>query len=343
MYRVMLVEDEIIVRAWLKKCVSWEKYGLVVCCEAANGKEALKLYEKEKPDIILTDLRMPVMDGMELIRAIRACDRRIRFIVMTCLDEFALAKQAIELDVTSYILKLTSEPDEIERELQKAAEYLMRFDSSYTAADRYDTAALSVREQTESLGRTSAIPGDKQTKMFDGVSVIPGGKQTETSGRASVLSGGEQIEASVEATAMPREKESETFGKTATISVVPGSEQTEDLGKAVVVQNPRFTAAVRYLENHYADNISLQQVAEYVGVTPNYLGKLFLMYGEGHSFTDELNRLRICEAKRLLDNPACRVYEVAEKVGFANSPYFFRVFKKHEGCTPIEYRGRRDG
>lgn len=240
MYRVLIAEDEIIVREWLKKRVSWEARGLVVCGEAANGQEAFSVYEREKPDIVLTDLRMPVMDGITLLKRIREKDKRVRFLILTCLDEFALVKQAIELDVTSYILKLTSEPDEIERELMKARDYLQRFDGL-----------------------------------------------------------------------------------------------TEPVG--VAVQNPRFAAALDYIERNYAQNISLQEVADYVGVTPNYLGKLFLKYCNG-TFTDELNKLRLREAKRLLDAPSCRVYEVAEKVGFMNITYFSRVFKKYEGCTPTEYR-----
>ena len=245
MYRVLIVEDEVIVRAWLKKRVNWDALGVVVCGEAANGREALSLYEREKPDIVLTDMRMPVMDGITLLSKIREHDKRVRFLALTCLDEFALVKQAIELDVTSYILKLTSEPDEIERNLVKACEFLKQYDGKMENVDN-------------------------------------------------------------------------TFESS---------------------QNPRFAAALNYIEQHYADNISLLQVAECVGLTPNYLGKLFLKYCDC-TFTDELNRIRISKAKQLLCEPSCRVYEVAERTGFVNTPYFFRVFKKYEGCTPTEYRAR---
>lgn len=74
-----------------------------------------------------------------------------------------------------------------------------------------------------------------------------------------------------------------------------------------------------------------------VGVTTSYLGKMFQKH-YGESFTEVLNRLRVDKAKELLDDPSYRVYEVAEQVGFLNTTYFFRVFKKQEGCTPAEYR-----
>lgn len=127
-YKVLLVEDESIIRKWLKKSVDWQKHHLVVCGEACNGAEALEVYEREKPDIVLTDLRMPVMDGLTMLGHIRAKDKRIRFLVLTCFDEFNLVQQAVELDVTSYILKLTSEPEEIGQKMKKAREYLQWFD-----------------------------------------------------------------------------------------------------------------------------------------------------------------------------------------------------------------------
>jgi CheY-like chemotaxis protein len=112
MYRVMIVEDEIIVRVWLKSMINWERLGLKVVADTGNGKEALQLYEEYKPEIIITDLRMPIMGGMELIREIRKTDKTTRVIILTCLDEFAILKEAISLDVSGYVLKLSSEVDE---------------------------------------------------------------------------------------------------------------------------------------------------------------------------------------------------------------------------------------
>ena len=256
MKRVLIVDDEVIVRAWLKKCINWNDCKISVCGEASNGREALEVYKREKPDIILTDLRMPVLDGKEFIQCVRKQDKRTRFVILTCIDEFNFVKEALNLDVTGYILKMTSETDEIEKELIKARRYLEWFDS---------------------VGSTDT-EAEEQNAL----------------------------------------------------------EWNENLAER---QNPRLLDAKEYIEKHYTDNISLFQVANYVGVSPNYLGKLILKC-YGHAFTDELNRMRIKEAKRLLKNPSCRIYEVAEKTGFPNVTYFYRIFKKYEGCTPTEYRVR---
>lgn len=74
--KILIVEDEVLVRCGLRSMVNWEKLGLDVIGDASNGKEALEIYEKEKPDIVMTDIKMPVMDGLELIEKIREQDQR---------------------------------------------------------------------------------------------------------------------------------------------------------------------------------------------------------------------------------------------------------------------------
>jgi len=119
MYRVLIAEDEVFVRLGLKMSVEWEKMDMRVIADAANGQQAWDIYEKEHPDIILTDIRMPVMDGMELIRRIRERDRETRIVILSCLEEFQLVREAISMGVSDYILKLTMTPEDMEKILQK--------------------------------------------------------------------------------------------------------------------------------------------------------------------------------------------------------------------------------
>ena len=82
--KILIVEDEVLVRCGLRSMVNWEKLRLDVIGDAANGKEALEIYEKEKPDIVMTDIKMPVMDGLELIEKIREQDQSTRIVLLTC-------------------------------------------------------------------------------------------------------------------------------------------------------------------------------------------------------------------------------------------------------------------
>lgn len=107
MYTVLLAEDEPLVRMGIKSMVDWEKLDMRVCAECSDGAEALQTCRRLKPDLIITDLKMPVMDGMSLIRAVRAEDARTRILVLTCLEDFDAARQAIEFDVSGYVMKLS--------------------------------------------------------------------------------------------------------------------------------------------------------------------------------------------------------------------------------------------
>jgi two-component system response regulator YesN len=113
MIKVMIVDDEFLVRVGMKSALDWENHGFAISAEAADGAEALAICERELPDIILTDIRMPKMDGMELIRAVRQRYPEVQFIILTCLDELSLVKEAMALGASGYFTKIGVDPDEI--------------------------------------------------------------------------------------------------------------------------------------------------------------------------------------------------------------------------------------
>ncbi len=76
MYKVLIVEDEMLVRVGLKNSINWNKFNMDVIADVANGQTALEKYESEAPDLIITDIKMPIMDGMELITRIRKNDSK---------------------------------------------------------------------------------------------------------------------------------------------------------------------------------------------------------------------------------------------------------------------------
>lgn len=119
MYKVMIAEDEMLVRAGLKSFISWEKYGMTVVSEVSNGQLAWESYVQYRPDIILTDIKMPVLDGLQLIQRIREKDWKTKIIILSCVEDFSLARKAIKLNVFDYILKLTMTPEEMNAVLLK--------------------------------------------------------------------------------------------------------------------------------------------------------------------------------------------------------------------------------
>ena len=105
LYRVLLVDDEEDIREGISRKMDWLGLGFSLVGEAANGQDALELAESLRPDVILTDIKMPFMDGLELCRILTDRLPAARFVVFSGFDAFEYAKQAIQMNVVEYILK----------------------------------------------------------------------------------------------------------------------------------------------------------------------------------------------------------------------------------------------
>lgn len=103
--KVFLVEDEMVIRRGIKNSIDWEKEGYIFCGEASDGELAYPMIIKEKPDILITDIRMPFMDGLELCKLVKKELSNIKILILSGYDEFDYAKEAIRLGVTEYLLK----------------------------------------------------------------------------------------------------------------------------------------------------------------------------------------------------------------------------------------------
>lgn len=103
--KLMIVDDEPIVRSRLRETIDWESIGCEVVAEADNGVKALQEYEKHKPDIVITDIMMNNSDGLDFITTIREKDRYTEIIILTGYENFNFAKTALENEVGAYILK----------------------------------------------------------------------------------------------------------------------------------------------------------------------------------------------------------------------------------------------
>ena len=105
LYRIMLVDDEEEVRKAMIRNMNWERLGFTVAGDAENGEDALEKLEQLEPDVVMTDIRMPYMDGLTLIARIRERYPFIKILIFSGYDDFEYAKQAIKFNVTEYILK----------------------------------------------------------------------------------------------------------------------------------------------------------------------------------------------------------------------------------------------
>lgn len=105
MLKVFLVEDEIVMREGIKNNINWEAEGFEFAGEASDGELAYPLIQKKKPDILITDIKMPFMDGLELSRLVKQEMPDIKIIILSGYDEFEYAKEAISIGITDYLVK----------------------------------------------------------------------------------------------------------------------------------------------------------------------------------------------------------------------------------------------
>ncbi|HEY0826950.1 MAG TPA: response regulator, partial [Bacilli bacterium] len=133
MYKVILIDDEVTIRSGLKSKIDWESIGFCICGEAANGRDALDFLEMMEVHVMITDIRMPIMNGLELLKQ---CSQRfpmIKIIVLSGYDDFSYVKIALQNGAKGYLLKpvhrnelietLTKIRSELDEELQEQSNH----------------------------------------------------------------------------------------------------------------------------------------------------------------------------------------------------------------------------
>lgn len=115
MLNVIIIDDEEYIRAGLKRIIDWNQYGFCICGEASNGLRGLTQVRELKPDLVIVDIKMPKMDGLEMIKELRIDNIDCEFIVLSAYSDFKYAQTAIELEIDSYVLKPIEQPVLIEK------------------------------------------------------------------------------------------------------------------------------------------------------------------------------------------------------------------------------------
>lgn len=139
MYQVLIVDDEPIVKIALRSMIDWESLSFHICATASNGEEALEMAERHHPDVIICDLKMPVMDGITLIKTAKERGLDCEFLVISNYEDFNYVRTALVLGAADYILKVSISPEELTAQLEKIKTRL---------AEKQDAAAKKSAENS---------------------------------------------------------------------------------------------------------------------------------------------------------------------------------------------------
>ena len=151
---VFLVDDETLIRSGMKKLLPWDALGFSIVGEAENGKQALPLIEKLTPDLVITDLKMPLCDGITLTGEIKKLLPRTEVIILTGYDEFDYARQAIRMGVFDFLLKPIS-PDELQATLLRLQQKRSVRETPYPFEE--ESALLAAFENADTDAAVAAL------------------------------------------------------------------------------------------------------------------------------------------------------------------------------------------
>jgi two-component system response regulator YesN len=337
MLSVFLVDDEYLIKRGLRKLIQWEELGFKICGEASDGEEALEFITADNTDVVITDLKMPAMDGLELAAMLKERFPGIKVIVLTGFDDFNYMQQSIRNSVFDYLLKPVN-ADLLTETLMKIKAQVEN--ESYEYPFMLETQLISQIQQLNEKEifiiiddlfdkfQKNKVPfhiaKDICENMLVKINLILDGTGCNLN---DILGIGTVCDDHFR---NAREK----------------NEIRDEMVKILnsIIQhksrhgNRKITGEIKeYIENHLYEDINLTTIAAKFYLNPSYLSQLF-KNETGENYVDFLMRVKIEKAKKLLKDKNLRIQEISELVGYTDSKYFGQLFKKQVGILPSEYR-----
>lgn len=355
MYQVMLVEDEAVVRQGIVQKIDWQAHGFNLIGVFENGKQALSAFKVQPAHVVITDINMPIMDGLTLAGELKNLSPGTLVILLTGYDEFAYAQKAIEYRVHSYILKPITAS-----QLKKLLDNLYKelSDRDEKTDERSNLLEVQIDFSTAEL-RRAILRDVRMLKTQDALLNVDRFIYTlETSGLSDdgcirhlqklilLLREESEITEPMDNSSRDILEEFEALNSLTLNHVALRTYVSELIQMGIRQKNsgPRQVAeAVEYLKKNYSDaSVSLQTITSHLSVSTSYFSGLFKS-ATGETFVEYLTRLRMEKAQEYLLATDYKNYEIAERVGYDDPGYFSSTFKKFTGIKPSEYRKKHRG
>lgn len=373
MCNLLIAEDEKYLREKVTKNVDWEGRGYRVFV-ASDGEEALEIIRTRPIDILVTDIRMPGMDGLELTGEAKAINPELKIIVISGHAEFELAQASIRLGVEDYLLKpfRTKRLLEVvekargklekERERRRLAQQQEQM-ARHSLEERFTRVFSWLANPDQFLSQPQVpirlrlgeiLKSGTLQELVEEICLLHRSmdEAREDADRLLIILNDVVITtlSTIGDLGFDLEKGIGIMGKH-----LPSNAETQfaDLKKWVedflfdinsLVESGQGQSMEQlihsvkvYVEEHYRSGVTLNTMAAKLNMSPSQLSKLFLEYA-GEHFSDYVTGLKVKKAKELLKGTDDRIYEIADYLGFSDAYYFSSWFKRTVGCSPTEYR-----
>ena len=357
-YKVLLVEDEIEMLEGLKNIINWEEHGFCVVAALRNGAEALECALRLMPDVIVTDITMPGMNGLEMLRELKKKLPRVKSIVLTCHEDFLYAKEVISLGADEYLVKHMLTEEILTQTIIKIKQVL---DSGIKSL--YNHIGAEVSDISSSTGQTGHL--SELCNLYD-VYIQPLKSAVKNYDAATYAALSYELLLHITQKYHPALRRAmlcriliesalalpDAAGISLEIIQLKNNDCSVEVLFANAVEliskkisfyknntsNPQVLKAIAYIEVCLSDNdLSLDVVSKHVNMNSSYFSRL-LKQELGVSFTDFVLEKRLKKASEFLMTTSLSVDEITQLIGINSPSYFYRIYKRITGKTPSEVR-----
>ena len=344
LYRAIFIDDEIWALRGLQGIVDWKEFGFDNIGAFTDSREALEALPELKPDVVVTDIRMPEIDGMTLIERAREIVPDAVFVIVSAYRDFEIAKQALKNQVSDYLIKPLDKA-EVRQSLTSLYEKLQATDKdSFTITDvdlLSEEAAGNADVTRFVIGLLAGGPIRILTSEADisdyGLNIIPVRIRGMLysyiiTGRTNAF----YLEDRVKGIRIGVSTEMTDCGYLS----VKAREAVKSFNGCFFYSDNEQTAKIQdYLYDNLDKKITVEDVCSKFFLSKSYIFELFRENAEV-SAMGFLKKVRLCHAADLLKLQKSSVSQVAAAVGFDDVGYFIKTFKSKYGCTPEQYSSR---
>lgn len=361
MKKVFLVDDEPLVTEVLESLVDWNSYGMGICGSANDGISARKDILEKRPDLVITDIRMPGMNGLDLIESVQKELPDTLFVIISGYNDFNYIRAALRLNVVDYLDK----PVTVEKIQSMLQEVKGIFEKNQSTSEKEENPEnfsaeafekngnvpqekLVFRDQIGFLLRTGEWEKAKNSveEVLEQLTVLRPSPDVAKHICLEMIylstaicseTGKEYTEDGtiflphVQIRSMTQIKEVQEWTKKTLFQIVCWLQNRREQ-----VEHKDIMKAKRYIDEHYGEAITLRMLADMCYMNQNYFSAVF-RDNVGMTYVKYLNAVRMEHAKKMLQEGK-KIKVVSEKCGFQNTRYFSEKFKSYTGVTPEQYR-----
>ena len=377
--KLLIVDDEPIIVRGLMQLVDYAALGYDQVLSATKSSDALHILRTQRPEAMLSDIAMPGMTGLELLRLIRDESIPTQVIFLSGFRSFEYAQEAVSLGAKDYLVKPVN-TEKLRDDLKEVAEKHQQLQAQNRLQQQLDTighetktafAEVQVDNRPFSLVCFHLALDQQQSSLSSGLmhfSALSKGEAFCTEKGCitflkddylSVLIHGNEQEdcqalaqrISADCSRIVEKSLARPFNYVVYPEILHRTQDIPDAWRYCKQQlsiphkdqqtdDSLIEKIKDYIAQHYGDNLTLESMSNAFAMNPSYFSSFFHQK-TGIKYKDYLTRIRITEAKRLLLKSDLKIYEISEQVGFSDVRYFSQIFLKATGVLPKDYKSRQ--